>query len=197
MARELNFVGLDLGDVRHHVCVSILPTVDILRDVVRRFTTAQDVKELSHRLGLVLNPAMRQTPPLAWPSMHRTLLKFAVVVVVGTWTMGCVPMRYTSGPATKGQVVDANTLAPIPNAFVTLTRSKGAAAQETTSGEGNFHIGSRHRWYMLNLFHPSKPILQPAILTVDAGSYLSFATNSPPGAKMLNVGIIQLQPLPK
>ena len=142
---------------------------------------------------------MRQTQPLAWPFVRRTSLKVAVVLAVASWTLGCVPMRYTSGPATKGQVVDATTLAPIDNAFVTLTRSKGAAAQTTTSKNGSFHIRSRHRWYMLNLFHPSssKPILQPAVLTVDAGSYQSFATNSAPGAKMLDVGEVQLQPLPK
>ena len=135
---------------------------------------------------------MRQTQPLAWLP-----IKFAFVLAVASWTFGCVPMRYTSGPATKGQVVDATTLSPIPNAFVTLTRSKGAAAQTTTSKDGSFHIRSRHRWYSHNLFHPSKPILQPAVLTVDAGSYLSFATNSAPGAKMLDVGVIPLQALPK
>jgi len=140
---------------------------------------------------------MRQTHPLAWLFVRRISLKLTVVLLVGAWTSGCVPLRYTSGPATRGQVVDATTLAPIQNAFVTLTRSKGAAAQTTTSKNGSFHISSRHRWYMLNLFHPSKPIPQPAVLTVDAGSYLSFATNSAPGIKMLDVGVIQLQALPK
>jgi hypothetical protein len=48
---------------------------------------------------------------------------------------------------------------------------------------------------MLNLFQPSKPIAQPAVLTVDAGSYQSFATNSAPGDKMLDAGEIQLRPL--
>ena len=156
-------------------------------------------KELSCPSGLVLNFGMRQIQSLAWPFVRRTWLKLIVVLALGIWTVGCVPMRYTSGPATKGQVVDATTLAPIPNAFVTLTRSKGAAAQTTTSRNGRFHISSRHRWYMLNLFHASssKPILQPAVLTVDAGSYLSFATNSAPGVKMLDVGVVKLQALPK
>jgi hypothetical protein len=142
---------------------------------------------------------MRQTQPLAWLSVRRTLIKFAIVLVIGSWTSGCVPMRYTSGPATKGRVVDANTREPIKDAFVTLTRSKGAAALTSTSKDGKFHIRSRHRWYMLNLFHPSssKPILQPAVLTIDAGSYQSFATNSAPGVKMLDAGEVLLQPLPK
>jgi len=140
---------------------------------------------------------MRQTHPLAWLFVRRTSLKLAVVLLVGIWTSGCVPMRYMSGPAAKGQVISANTLAPIPDAFVTLTRSKGAAAQTTTSRDGSFHIRSRHRWYMLNLFHPSKPILQPAVLTIDRGSYLSYATNSVPGVKMLDVGEVKLQSLPK
>ena len=142
---------------------------------------------------------MRQTQPLAWPFVRRTWITFTLLLVIGSWTSGCVPMRYRSGPATKGQVVDANTRAPIKDAFVTLTRSKGNAAQTTTSKDGKFSIRSRHRWYMLNLFHPSssKPILQPAVLTIDAGSYRSFATNSVPGAKMLNVGEVPLQPLPK
>jgi len=140
---------------------------------------------------------MRQPQPLSWPFVRRTSLKLAIVLAVAGWTLGCVPLRYTSGPATRGQVVDATTLAPIQSAFVTLTRSKGAAAQTTTSKDGSFHIRSRHRWYMLNLFHPLKPIPQPAVLTVDAGSYLSFATNSAPGVKMLDVGVVQLQALPK
>ena len=142
---------------------------------------------------------MRQTQPLAWLFDRRTSLKLVVVLVVASWTLGCVPMRYTSGPATKGRVVDAVTHAPIQGAFVTLTRSKGNAAQTSTSKDGEFHHRSRHRWYWLNLFHPSssKPILQPAVLTIDAGSYQSFATNSVPGDKMLNVGEVQLQPLPK
>src|SRR6187549_1116688 len=120
---------------------------------------------------------MRQTQPRASLSVPLMLIKFAVVLVVVSWTSGCVPMRYMSGPATKGQVVDANSQAPIKDAFVTLTRSKGNAAQTSTSSDGKFSIRSRHRWYMLNLFNPSssKPILQPAVLTVDAGSYLSFA----------------------
>lgn len=142
---------------------------------------------------------MRQTQPLAWLLLRRTSLKLALVLAVASWTSGCVPMRYTSGPATKGRVVDANTQSPIKDAFVTLTRSKGNAAQTTTSKDGNFHIRSRHRWYWLNLFSPSgsKPILQPGVLTIDAGSYQSFATNSSPGDKMLNVGEVRLQPLPK
>src|SRR5678816_3931638 len=142
---------------------------------------------------------MRQTQPLAWLSVRRNFIPFAVVLVVGSWTAGCVPMRYTSGPATKGRVVDANTHTPIKDAFVTLTRSKGNAAQTSTSSDGKFSIRSRHRWYWLNLFHPSasKPILQPAILTVDAGSYQSFATNAAAGSKMLDVGDIQLNALPK
>jgi hypothetical protein len=142
---------------------------------------------------------MRQTQPLAWPFVRRFSFKLAVVLAVGGGTVGCVPMRYTSGPATKGRVVDANTRAPIDNAFVTLTRATGAAAQTTTSKEGSFHLRSQHGWYMLNLFHPSdsKPILQPAVLTIDAGSYQSFATNSAPGAKMLDLGEVRLQPLPK
>ena len=147
----------------------------------------------------MLNPVMRQTQPLAWPFVRRTSLKLAIVLAAASWMMGCVPMRYTSGPATKGRVVDASTHAPIKDAFVTLTRSKGNAAQTTTSKDGEFHIRTRHRWYWLNLFHPSgsKPILQPGVLTIDAGSYQSFATNSPAGATMLNVGEVQLQPLPK
>jgi len=142
---------------------------------------------------------MRQTQPLASLFIRRTSLKLIIVLAVAGWTIGCVPMRYTSGPATKGRVVDANSNAPIKSAFVTLTRSEGAAAQTSTSSDGNFHIRSRHRWYMLNLFHPSisKPILQPAVLTIDAGSYLSFATNSASGATMLDVGEVRLQPLPK
>jgi hypothetical protein len=140
---------------------------------------------------------MRQTQSLAGPSIRRTLIKFTFVLAVANWTLGCVPIRYTSGPGTKGQVVDASTRAAVPNAFVTLTRSKGNAAQTTTSKDGTFHIRSRHRWYMLNLFYPSKPIPQPAVLTVDAGSYLSFATNSAPGVKMLDVGEVRLQALPK
>jgi hypothetical protein len=157
------------------------------------------VKRLSPASALVLNLAMRQTQPLLWPLVRHTSLKLVVVLVVTSWTLGCVPVRYTSGPAAKGRVVDASTQAPIQGAFVTLTRSKGNAAQTSTSKDGEFHHRSRHRWYMLNLFHPSssKPILQPAILTIDAGSYQSFATNSAPGAKMLNVGEVQLQPLSK
>ena len=147
----------------------------------------------------MLNPAMRQTQPFAWPSVRRASIQFAVVLVVGSWTLGCVPMRYTSGPATKGRVVDASTHSPIKDAFVTLTRSKGNAAQTSTSKDGEFHIRSRHRWYWLNLFHPSssKPILQPAVLTIDSSGYQSFATNSAPGLKMFNVGEVRLSPLPK
>lgn len=142
---------------------------------------------------------MRQTQSLAWPSVRRTLLKLAVVLAVANGTLGCIPMRYMSGTATKGRVVDANTHAPIKDAFVTLTRSKGNAAQTSTADDGKFSIRSRHRWYWLNVFHPSasKPILQPAVLTVDAGRYQSFATNAAPGTKMLDVGEIQLQALIK
>jgi hypothetical protein len=35
------------------------------------------------------------------------------------------------------------------------------------------------------------------VLTIVGGGYLSFATNSAPGATMLNVGEVRLQPLPK
>ena len=140
---------------------------------------------------------MRQTLTLA--RLTAPLIKFALVLVVGGWTCGCVPMRYTSGPGAKGKVVDATSRAPIHDAFVTLTRAKGTAAQTSTSKDGEFHVRSRHGWYLLNLFHPSqsKPILQPAVLTIDAGSYLSFATNSAPGATMLDLGEVPLQPLPK
>jgi hypothetical protein len=141
---------------------------------------------------------MRSTLPRTSVSVRRTLIKFTVVLVVGSWASGCVPMRYTSGPATKGRVVDANTHTPIKGAFVTLTRSKGNAAQTSTAKDGEFHIRSRHRWYMLNLFHPSssKPIVQPAVLTIDSSGYQSFATNSAPGLRMFNVGEVQLAPLP-
>ncbi|MFO1512036.1 MAG: hypothetical protein U1F83_03835 [Verrucomicrobiota bacterium] len=52
---------------------------------------------------------------------------------------------------------------------------------------------------MLNLFHPSasKPILQPAVITITGGSYQTFATNSAPGVTMVDVGEVRLQPLPK
>ncbi|HEX5219893.1 MAG TPA: carboxypeptidase-like regulatory domain-containing protein [Verrucomicrobiae bacterium] len=141
---------------------------------------------------------MRPTQPLAWPFVRRTSLKLAIVLAAASWTMGCVPMRYTSGPAAKGRVVDASTQAPIKGAFVTLTRAEGNAAQTSTAKDGEFHIRSKHSWYMLNLFRPSssKPIPQPAMLTIDSSGYQSFATNSAPDATMLNVGEIKLQPLP-
>lgn len=147
----------------------------------------------------MLNFAMRQTQPLAWPFVRRTSFKLAIVLAVTSWTLGCVPMRYTSGPAAKGRVVESSSHAPIKGAFVTLTRSKGNAAQTSTSKDGEFHIRSRHHWYMLNLFHPStsKPILQPAVLTIDSSGYQSFATNSVAGLKTFNVGEVQLSPLPK
>jgi len=142
---------------------------------------------------------MRQTQPLAQRSVPRSGIKFFVVLVVASWTAGCIPMRYTSGPGAKGRVVDANSHAPVADAFVTMTRSKGAAAQTTTAKDGKFRIGSRHRWYLLNLFHAStsKPVLQPAVLTITGGSYLTFATNTSPGTTLVDVGEVQLQPLPK
>ena len=140
---------------------------------------------------------MRQTHSLMWLSIRRSLLKLTVVLSVGIWSTGCVPMRYMSGPAAKGRVVDAKSQAPIEGASVTLTRSKGSAAQTSSSKDGNFHIRSGHRWYLLNLFHPSKPIPQSTVLTIDGGSFLSFATNSAPGIKMFDVGEIRLQALSK
>ena len=142
---------------------------------------------------------MRQTERFALPFSRRTSLKLAIALTTASCVMGCVPMRYTSGPAAKGRVVDASSRAPIKGAAVTLTRAQGNAAQTSTSKDGEFHLRGEHSWYLLNLFHPSsfKPVLQPAMLTIDGGGYQSFATNSAPGATMLNVGEVQLQPLPK
>lgn len=152
-------------------------------------------KELSVAAGLVFNPAMRQTPPRARRSVPRTLIKYAIVLVIGGWTSACVPMRYTSGPGAKGKVVDAHSLAPIDKAFVTVTRSKGAGAQTSTSKDGEFHVRAYNRWYMLNLFSPSKPVLESAVITVEGPGYQSYTTNTPIGIKMLEVGEIKLKSL--
>lgn len=152
-------------------------------------------KELSRPPGLVLNPAMLQTQPPARYSVHRNMIQLAVVLVLGGWTSGCVPMRYTSGPGAKGKVVDASSRAPIDHAFVTVTRSKGAAAQTSTSKKGEFHVGARNRWYLLNLFSPSKPVPESAVITVEGPGYQSYTTNTPLGTKMLELGEIQLKTL--
>jgi len=142
---------------------------------------------------------MRQTLPLPPAFVRQTLVTFTLAFLVVAWTLGCVPMRYTSGPGAKGKVVDAGSRAPVPGAFVTMTRAQGTAAQTTTSKHGDFHVRGQHGWYLLNLFHPSssKPILQPAVLTITGGSYFTFATNIAAGATLVNVGEVPLQPLPK
>ena len=99
-------------------------------------------------------------------------LTLAVVIVAGACS-GClvIPARYTARPGAAGIVIDAQNMAPVHDAVVTVASSPNGRhlAGAVTGADGGFSIRPLRKWGLF--VWPGDPFSEHFRLTVERPGY--------------------------
>jgi hypothetical protein len=90
----------------------------------------------------------------------------------GLFAAGCFPYRFTIVPGATGEVVDAQSGAPLSGALVTLTDRYRPDRYEITGltmADGRFEIPAKQGWGVV--IAPFDPLPVTALVTVQADGY--------------------------
>jgi hypothetical protein len=106
--------------------------------------------------------------------MEKAVIKILSLLLVSLGFTGCVSVTLpvVAVPHIRGQVVDAATHQPVPNAHITVNDTP--TRQAVTHLDGTFSIGDWRRWEFLTVGdHPERNFFS---MTIDAPGYPTQTT---------------------